>query len=205
MGAKFNGGRRRGCRLTFFLPFGSGCTLAAVLGGAMAEVAPAFAPAELKEPLAFARSSVFVLLCAGRTISPDRFLAVSAGTSRLVRGVGKNRGVGNPPNSPRREDSPTIGSTENADVWELFSDDEKKLGWSVSRGLSYAFGIAGTGGTSKNSSVSSSAFQGLLSPSASRVDTEVLDANPTAEFVVFRNFGVGSLDPVPFAPRSMRD
>lgn len=207
MGAKLSGGRRNGCKLTLRLPFGSGCARTAVLGGpgaAKADVAAGVTPAVLKEPLAFARSSVFVRLCAGRVISPDRFLGVSAGTSRLVLGVGKNRGVGRPPTSPSREDSPSIGSAEKA-CCELFSE-EKKLGCSASRGLSYAFGMAGTGGTSKNSSVSSSALQALLSPNASLDGaTDVLDAKPVADDVVFLGFGVGNLEPWPFEFRSMRD
>jgi hypothetical protein len=158
--------------------------------------------------LALALSSVFVLLCPGLVISPERFLGVSAGTSILLLGVGKNRGVGKPPTSAIREDSPSIESAEKADMecCELFSDDEKKGGCSVSRGLSYAFGIAGTGGTSKNSSVSSSALHALLSPNMSLADdVEALDANPIADDVVILGFGVGSLDEEPFGGRSMSD
>jgi hypothetical protein len=158
--------------------------------------------------LALALSSVFVLLCPGLVISPERFLGVSAGTSILLLGVGKNRGVGKPPTSAIRADSPSIDSAEKTDIecCELFSDDEKKAGCSVSRGLSYAFGIAGTGGTSKNSSVSSSPLHALLSPNMSLADdVEAPGANPVADDVVILGFGVGSLDEEPFGGRSTSD
>jgi hypothetical protein len=165
---RFSGGRRRGWRLTFLLPVGSGSALTTVLGGpggAGTDVALEVAPAAFNVSLVFALSSVLVLLWLGLVISPERFLGVSAGTSRLVLGVGRKRGVGRPAISANREDSPSIESAEKADAecCELFSDVEKKGGCSVSRGLSYAFGIAGTGGTSKNSSGSSPALQALLS------------------------------------------
>ncbi len=171
-------------------------------------MAPGVTPAKSIAPLAFALSSVFVLLCPGLNISPDRFLGVSAGTSRLVLGVGKNRGVGKPPTSANREDSPTIGSAEKAgtECCELFRDEEKKGGCSVSRGLSYAFGMAGTGGTSKNSSGSSSPLHALLSPNMSLADdVEALDENPVAEEVLILGLGVGSLDEEPFVGRSTSD
>lgn len=141
MGIRFKGGKRSGCKLTFFLPVGSGWALATVLGGpggAGTEVAPEVVPAALIVPLAFALSRVFVRLWPGLVISPDRFLGVSAGTSRLVRGVGKNRGAGRPPTSAGRAES-SVESAEKADTecCELFNDDEKNAGASVvSLGLS---------------------------------------------------------------------
>lgn len=65
--------------------------------------------------------------------------------------------------------------------------------------------MAGTGGTSKNSSVSSPPLQALLSPYASLLEAEELEPNPVAEAVAVLGFGVGNLEVELLALRSTRD
>lgn len=74
--------------------------------------------------------------------SPVRFFGVSAGASRLDLGVDEAQGIGTVVASRSRSASNTVADCED------FIKPEKNGGFvSKSFGLSYAFGIAGTGGT----------------------------------------------------------